>query len=192
MNDLKRRSLTSVLCAARVGFWAVILLACSSSNRGPDGGAITTGSAAATDGSGASSAGSCAGSAIMWKDDGTAECASSVEAILATGSQSNSLEIVGTQGTTIGLSIIITSPTPLGGSYDCTATPAAVVEITYRDPTVDSATVQSCTVTLSLTQPGDAGAGQAVGTFSVVLDLADGGIKNITDGVFDIPTTIDG
>jgi hypothetical protein len=106
-------------------------------------------------------------------------------------SQDSSLEVVGTSGTTIGISIAISSPSMLAGSYGCTPSPAGTVEITYRDATAAGTTVQSCMLTLSFVE-GDAGAMHVIGTFSAVLAVPGGATKNLTDGMFDLATVTDG
>jgi hypothetical protein len=129
-------------------------------------------------------AGSCTGSPASWLDDGTLECASNLEAIRNTSNGTDSLELVATQlNITTGLSIVIATNTTLGGTYDCAVGGPAIIEITYRDPAVNSTTVASCSVTLDLTTP-DASVVYASGTFSAVLTTPDGGTKNLTDGKF--------
>jgi len=175
---------------------AALVAACSSSS----GSAVSPSSAdsgspasiADAGGSGDAAAGACPLSPVTWKDDGTQECASNAEAIRmsSTGaSMTDTLEIVVTQlNITTGLSIVISSPTTLGGSYDCVVSPSSVVEITYYDPAANSTVVQSCAVTLAFTA-SDAGVTAAVGTFSVMLTIPDGGTKSLTEGVFDVPVT---
>jgi hypothetical protein len=45
------------------------------------------------------------------------------------------------------LSIIITTNTTLGGTYECALGLPSVVEITYREAEANSTTVQRCAVT---------------------------------------------
>ncbi len=165
---------------------ALSIAGCSSSGAAkgspPDDGA---GAAATEAGSLAeASAGSCTGSPASWLDDGTLECASGLEAIRNTSNGTDSLELVALElNVTTGLSIIVTTNTVLGGTYDCVDGQGSIVEITYRDPEADSTTVQSCSITLDLTPP-DAGVVYASGTFSALLTTPDGGAKNLTDGEF--------
>ena len=142
----------------------------------------------------------CTGSPVVWKDDGTTHCASTAEAILGTSTTDNpfdggpiletSLEVVTVQDETSNtFGFIVTSAGALGGSYDCTPSGGSVVEITYEEVGAYSATVVSCTLTVTLT-PTDGGM-VAVGTFSALLSIPDGGTKTLSDGTFDIPVTVD-
>jgi hypothetical protein len=177
---------------------ALLLIGCQSSSTTGPAAASVGGHEGGTSGSSGAGTGSCAGSPVVWKDDGTTHCASTAEAILATTTARNpfdggptvetSLEVVTTQlSTSYTFGFIITTSAALGGTYDCTASPASVVEITYDDVGVYSTTVVSCTLTVSLT-PTDGGT-LAVGTFSAVLSVSDGGTKTLSDGTFNIPVT---
>jgi hypothetical protein len=185
---------------------ALLLIGCGSSSSAgtatpsgtQEGGTIGS-SGAGTTGSSGSGTSSCAGSAVVWKDDGVTHCASTSEAILGTNTTLNpldggplvetSLELVTTQGATpYTFGFIVTSSGALGGSYDCTASPTSVVQITYDEIGVYSTTVVSCSLTVTLT-PTDAGATVAAGTFSALLKLSDGGTKMLTDGTFNLPVT---
>jgi hypothetical protein len=190
---------------------ALLLIGCSSSSAGPatpsgtqEGGTIGSSGAGTTGSSGSSGSSgtgttSCAGSPVVWKDDGVTHCASTSEAILSTNTTLNpldggplvetSLELVTTQGATAyTFGFIVTSSGSLGGSYDCTPSPTSSVEITDDDIGVYSTTVVSCDLTVTLT-PTDAGATIAAGTFSALLKVSDGGTKMLTDGTFNLPVT---
>jgi hypothetical protein len=186
--------------------WAValLLIGCGSSGSTgkagiPSGTGVGPheGGTAGSSGSGTGT-GSCATSPVVWKDDGTTRCASTAEAILSTNTPTNpfdggpspetSLEVVTIQtAAAFTFSLIVTSAGALGGTYDCTASPAGLVEISYDDVGVFSTTVVSCSVTVTLT-PADGGT-IAVGTFSAVLSVTDGGTKTLSDGTFDIRVT---
>lgn len=169
-----------------------LVAACGSSSPGNAGGPNPD---AGTDAGGAAAA-VCAGSPVTWLDDGTPECASSVEASglhgNTPGNPDDTVEIAGTQGLTIAISISVATPPPLGGTYSCAPGPAGFVELTYRDPQTNDPTVASCSVTMNLVPEGDAGADaatpvHAVGTFSAVLSVPDAGTtKNLTGGAFDV------
>jgi hypothetical protein len=172
--------------------WLGFVTACSS---GSPSGAAPDAATGATDDAGGSGAASCAGSAITWKDDGTPECASSWVASglhgNTPGNPDDSVEIVGTQGLDISISIAVAAAPPIGGTYGCAPSPNGTAEFTYRDSPTSVLSVESCSVTLNLASAGDGGVDggpvDAIGTFSAVLAVADAGTtKNLTGGVFDV------
>jgi hypothetical protein len=181
------------------GLWgaALLLIGCSSSSTGT-GTSVGTQEGGTTGSSGTGTT-SCAGSAVVWKDDGVTHCASTSEAILGTNTTLNpldggplvetSLELVTTQGATAyTFGFIVTTSGALDGSYDCAPSPTSAVEITDDEIGVYSTTVVSCSLTVTLT-PTDAGATIATGTFSALLKVSDGGTKMLTDGTFNLPVT---
>jgi hypothetical protein len=154
-------------------------------------------------GGGSSGAGavSCSGSPVVWKDDGTTHCASSAEANLGASTSLNpvdggpetetSMELVVIQNDIPEtLSIIVTTSGPISGTYSCTPEPTSVAELTYEEVGVFSASVVSCSITLTVT-PTDGGPAIATGTFSAQLTVNDGGMKTLSDGTFDLAVTTD-
>jgi hypothetical protein len=140
--------------------------------------------AGATGTSGAAAGGS--GTAgLSWDDNGTAHTAYSAEAILGTSSNPNvnldTLEIVAVELPVGGLSIALSGPPPLGGTYTCVVAGAAFVEFTYEL----MADVQTCSVTITLTTGVDGGQ-HVTGMFSAVAMPADGGTHQLT-GQFSLP-----
>jgi hypothetical protein len=177
---------------------AGLLAGCGSSGGTPgDGGSGGRGGSAGHGGASGGGGTGVASGEIVWLEDGTSE---SVPTALADRAQQgiyDSLEIAGselvlTDARSIG--IIVTSPSALGGTYLCSDT-TDVVEISYLDGSANEYQAQSCTVTLTVPAlvpdggTSDAGAGRAVGTFTIVLTAAGGITKNLTDGSFDIPIT---
>jgi hypothetical protein len=146
---------------------------------GVSGAALDAGTSGAT-------AGGSGAAGVSWDDNGTAHAAYSAEAILGTSSNVNvnldTLEIVAVELPVGGLSIALSGPPPLGGTYTCVVAGAAFVEFTYEL----MADVQTCSVTITLTTGVDGGQ-HVVGMFSAVAMPADGGTHQLTNGQFSLP-----
>jgi len=134
---------------------------------------------------GACSAASPAGATMSWMDNGAAECAYLIVASRMTDSTQDFLEIIGSTTSGLGVGITVVSyGSPLGGTYHCKSDAGVLsvyVDFTYSGMLVD------CTITI--TNPGEPGGANAVGTFSATLNPTGGGATSITNGIFNTPVT---
>jgi hypothetical protein len=145
-----------------------------------------TGAASSGDGGNGGGVAGAGGSRLTWLDDGVAQTANLAIASRMLGSKSDFLEIIGSEASGTGITLTVSGPPTLGGTYDCGGDAGAYVAITYTGTTH----AQSCTI--SVTSAGMKAGANAAGKFSAVLVTTGGAIKALTEGSFDVPVTITG
>lgn len=121
---------------------------------------------------------------MTWKYDGVLHSANSITAIHNKTGVIDTLDLIGAQSTGDGVGILISDLNPndaitITGTYTCPGTNVIELELTYN--LTGSTSPMSCS--LSVVQPGTAGAEHAVGTFEAVLSNG----HAITEGMFDTP-----
>jgi hypothetical protein len=121
---------------------------------------------------------------MTWKYDGVLHSANSITAIHMKTAVIDTLDLVAAQSTGDGVGIILSDLNPndaitITGTYACPGTNVIELELTYN--ATSSSSPMSCSLTV--VQPGTAGAEHAVGTFEAVLSNG----KAITEGMFDTP-----
>jgi hypothetical protein len=159
---------------------ALLAAGCSSGSSG-DGGIADSGSTVDS----RVPAGDAGAQGLMtWKYDGVMHSANTITAIHMKTAVIDTLDIVAGQSTGDGVGINIADLDPndsitITGTYHCPGT--NVIELLFVYNVTGSNSPMSCTVTVI--QPGMAGAEHAVGTFEAVLSNG----KAITEGMFDTP-----
>jgi hypothetical protein len=123
---------------------------------------------------------------VRWDDDGVHRCAEVVAADRSIGSDLDFIEILASviNGPGVLISVSVTPPPPLGGTYTCDGDAGARTTFMYSTSTKENAPPTSCTVTF--TNTGAPGV-HATGTFSATVSPPTGGSKSITNGFFDVP-----
>ena len=159
---------------------AALALGCggSGSGSGSDSGAGSA-SAGAT--------GTASGRHVTWNDNGVAQRGLVALGVRASSGMTDSLEVTG-ESASDSIALAVTGPQPLGPQvFTCNQTSSAQsVSVTSADTDGGpELATQSCSV--ALTEIAAGAGGRAVGTFSAVIALADGGSKVITNGSFDVP-----
>jgi hypothetical protein len=147
------------------------MLACGSGGSSPD------------DGGGAGGAG---GGLMTWLDNGVRQIASFASAARVTSATLDLLQVTGANASGAGVSFNVSTPPPLGpGTYTCGLTGSNII-VSLAANGSDNATV--CTIQLA--GIGAASGERATGTFQATGMATGGGVKAITDGMFDVPLIV--
>ena len=168
------RGLAWLRTCAWLGLGASVLIACGSgSGAGGDAGIGTS-----TTGN------------ITWKDDGVVHKSLISSAAMVKSAQMDLLQIAGGEANGVAaLSFGIgAKPTLVPGSFTCAATGMyPIVSFVYTAPGTGTL-VDSCAI--EITTIGAKTGDRTTGTFSTTVPLTAGGKKLVTEGKFDLPTTV--
>lgn len=123
---------------------------------------------------------------MTWLEDGVRQTASFATGSRVTAASTDYLQVVGSNASGAGVSFAVSTPPPLApGTYSCGLTNGNVI-VSLAANSSDNATV--CTIQLA--GIGAVAGARATGTFQASLMATGGGMKAITDGMFDVPLTI--
>ena len=167
-----RGDISAPMRAMLVGLLPVLtMLACGSGGSTPG------------DGGGAGGAG---GGPMTWLDNGVRQTASFASASRVISASLDLLQVTGSNSSGAGVSFIVSAPPPLvPGTYSCGVTGGNII-VSLAANGSDNATV--CTIQLA--GIGAVSGERATGTFQATVMATGGGVKAITDGVFDVPLIV--
>ena len=159
---------------------AMLLVGCGSGGDSPGGSVDAGGPGGVATGSGT----------LTWFDDGSKHTALYPSAARVISSSLDMVQLAGGDPVGFAVALGVSVPPPLvPGTYACGVTGDRVIgSLTYTVSTTNTLVYESCSI--QLTSLGDKTGGRAVGAFSAILTLPAGGTKAITNGVFDVPLTV--
>lgn len=166
----------------RGGVAASMLFAAALAGCGGSGGGSPTGAAG--------SGGAGAGGVLTWKEGGASHAALYPAGTRTKSAQLDMIQVVGGEPSGTGLALGVTQQHPplATGSYACadSGKNGLIVVVSYTKGNAPVGTMSDCTITI--TTLTEASGEHLVGTFSAT--LTGGGAATITEGKFDVPTTV--